>query len=163
AGAYGCLLSHLELVRDARRLGLPSLLILEDDVEFDSCFRDKFPLFARALPADWDMIFLGAFHRDNPVPISENVCRICQAYSTYAYARMDTVFDAFVAANESSLRPVDVNNSALQAQFNCYCFMPNLAWVETKYSHVQERIVDHWYLREPIVLLGSEMDRILQR
>jgi glycosyl transferase, family 25 len=54
AGAYGCLLSHLQLVRDARKRGLPSLLILEDDVVFDPSFSEKFPAFVRELPADWE-------------------------------------------------------------------------------------------------------------
>jgi GR25 family glycosyltransferase involved in LPS biosynthesis len=63
AGAYGCLLSHLQVVRDARKRNLPSLLILEDDVLFDPSFSEKFPVFVRGLPADWDMVFLGALHR----------------------------------------------------------------------------------------------------
>ena len=73
AGAYGCLLSHLQVVRDARKRGLPSLLILEDDVAFDPSFSEKFPVFVRGLPADWDMVFLGALHRDDPDPVAENV------------------------------------------------------------------------------------------
>ena len=43
AGAYGCLLSHLQVVCDARKRGLPSLLILEDDVVFDPSFSEKSP------------------------------------------------------------------------------------------------------------------------
>ena len=39
----------------------------------------------------------------------------------------------------------------------------NLAWVESRYSPVQERMADHWYMRESVVPLGSQMDRILQR
>src|SRR5216117_1383180 len=31
-GAYGCLLSHLQVVREARELGMPCVLIFEDDV-----------------------------------------------------------------------------------------------------------------------------------
>ena len=50
AGAYGCLLSHLQVVRDARQRGLPSLLILEDDVVFDPSFGEKFPVFVRGVP-----------------------------------------------------------------------------------------------------------------
>ena len=76
AGAYGCLLSHLQVVRDARKRGLPSLLILEDDVVFDPSFSEKFPVFIRGLPADWDMVFLGALQREDPVPVAENVVRI---------------------------------------------------------------------------------------
>ena len=162
-GAYGCLLSHLQVVRDARKRGLPSLLILEDDVQFDPSFSEKFQVFVKGLPADWDMVFLGALHREDPVPLADNVARIRRAYSTYAYALRGSIFDAFIGANDGSSKPVDVNNSILHSKYNCYCFVPNLAWVEPRYSHVQERMADHWYLRESIVPLGSQMDRILQR
>jgi GR25 family glycosyltransferase involved in LPS biosynthesis len=163
AGAYGCLLSHLQVVKDARKRGLPSLLILEDDVVFDPSFSEKFPVFMRGLPADWDMVFLGALHREDPLPFAENVVRIRQAYCTHAYALRDSIFDAFIAANDGSLNQVDVTNGMLQSNHNCYGFAPNLAWVESHYSPVQERMADHWYLRESVVLLGSQMDRILQR
>jgi glycosyl transferase, family 25 len=162
AGAYGCLLSHLQVVRDAQKRGLPRLLILEDDVLFDPSFSEKFPVFVRDLPADWDMVFFGALHREDPAPVAENVVRIRHAYSTFAYALRDSVFDAFIAANDGSHNQVDVNNGLLQSNHNCYGFAPNLAWVEARYSPVQERMADHWYLRESVVPLGSQMDRILQ-
>ena len=41
-GAYGCLLSHLHVVREARRLGMASVLIFEDDVVFDDDLERKF-------------------------------------------------------------------------------------------------------------------------
>jgi GR25 family glycosyltransferase involved in LPS biosynthesis len=163
AGAYGCLLSHLQLVKDARKRGLPSLLILEDDVVFDPSFNEKFPVFMRGLPADWDMVFLGALHREDPIPVTDNVVRVRHAYSTYAYALRNSIFDAFIAANDGSANQVDVNNGMLQSKYNCYAFAPNLAWVESRYSPVQERMTDHWYLKQSIVPLGSAMDRILQR
>jgi len=163
AGAYGCLLSHLQVVHDARERGLPSLLIFEDDVVFDPSFSEKFSVFVRGLPADWDMVFLGALHREDPVPVAENVVRLRQAYSTYAYALRASIFDAFIAVNDGSPNPVDVNNGILQSNYNCYGFAPNLAWVESRYSPVQQRMADHWYLRESIVPLGSQMDSILRR
>jgi GR25 family glycosyltransferase involved in LPS biosynthesis len=163
AGAYGCLLSHLQVVRDARKRGLPSLLILEDDVVFDPSFSEKFPVFVRGLPADWDMVFLGALHREDPVPVTENVVRIHQAYCTHAYALRDSIYDAFIAANDGSPNELDVNTGMLQSNHKCYGFAPNLAWMESRYSPVQERMADHWYLRESVVPLGSQMDRIVQR
>ena len=163
AGAYGCLLSHLQVVRDARERGLPSLLILEDDVVFDPSFGRKFPAFMKDLPADWDMVFLGALHREDPAPVAGNVVRIRRAYSTYAYALRNSIFEAFLEANAVYPNQVDVNNGVLQSNYNCYGFAPNLAWVESRYSRVQDRTADHWYLRESIVPLGSQMDRILAR
>jgi GR25 family glycosyltransferase involved in LPS biosynthesis len=101
------------VVRDARKRGLSSRLILEDDVVFDPSFSEKFRVFVRGLPADWDMFFLGALHREDPVPVAENVVRIRKAYSTYAYALRDSIFDAFIAANDGSRNQVDVNNAML--------------------------------------------------
>src|SRR5262249_52435572 len=155
AGAYGCLQSHLGAVAEARRLGLLSLLIFEDDTEFDPHFQSKSPRFLSAIPANWDMIYFGALHREDPVRISRYISRITRSFSTYAYAVRHTIFDAFVASNERANGPVDWNNFALQEKYNCYCFMPHLAWVETRYSNVQERLGDHWYLRESVVAFGA--------
>src|SRR5262249_40884608 len=105
----------------------------------------------------------GALHREDPVRISRYISRITRSFSTYAYAVRHTIFDAFVASNERANGPVDWNNFALQEKYNCYCFMPHLAWVETRYSNVQERLGDHWYLRESVVAFGAGMERILGR
>jgi len=161
-GAYGCLLSHLEVVREARRLGLASILIFEDDVVFDDQFEKKFNDYIRQLPADWDMIFFGALHKDELLKVSDNIGRITQSNSTYACALRDTVFDAFIELNSKSNEVLDVNSLILQKQFNCYCFLPHLAWVEEAYSDAQQKSVHHWYLRESLVLFGPQVDRILR-
>lgn len=160
-GAYGCLLSHLQVVSDARRLGVPSVLVFEDDVVFADELQTRFGEGIRQLPPDWDMLFFGALHREEPIRIADNIARITQAYSTYAYVLRDTTFDEFIELNSKSERELDNNGRILQQRFNCYCFMPHLAWVETVHSDAQERLVDHWYLRESLVLFGSHMDRLL--
>jgi glycosyl transferase, family 25 len=160
-GAYGCLLSHLEVVREARRLGLPSILIFEDDVVFDDQFEQKFSEYSHQLPADWDMLFFGALHKDELIKVSDNIGRITQSNSTYACVLRDTVYDAFIDLNNECNEVLDVNSLALQKQFNCYCFLPHLAWVEVAHSDAQEKMVDHWYLRESLVLFGPQVDRIL--
>ena len=161
AGAYGCLLSHLQVVSEARRLGIPQLLIFEDDVAFDDQFVNRFAASIGQLPADWDMLFFGALHRDEPVRISENIARITQANSTFACALRSTVFDAFIELNRKTEDLLDSNSLLLQKRFKCYCFMPHLAWVETDHSDAQQRLVDHWYLRESLVLYGPQVDRLL--
>ena len=160
-GAYGCLLSHLEVVREARRLGLSSVLIFEDDVVFDDEFEKKFGDCIRQLPADWDMLFFGALHKDELVKVSENIGRITQSNSTYACVLRDTVFDAFIELNSRTSDVLDVNSLELQKRFNCYCFLPHLAWVEFDHSDAQQKLVHHWYLRESLVLFGPQVDRLL--
>lgn len=160
-GAYGCLLSHLEVVREARLQGLPSVLIFEDDVVFDDQFEQKFSDYVRQLPADWDMLFFGALHKDELIKVSDNLARITQSNSTYACVLRETVFDAFIELNSKGDEVLDVNSLVLQKEFNCYCFLPHLAWVELAYSDAQQKPVHHWYLRESLVLFGAQVDRLL--
>lgn len=160
-GAYGCLRSHLQVVSEARRLGVPSALIFEDDVVFDPHLHTKFKSSIKQLPPDWDMLFFGALHKDEPIKISDNIARITKANSTYAYAVRHTVFDDFIELNRQTEEVLDNNSLVLQEQFNCYCFLPHLAWVETGYSDAQNRLERHWYLQESLVLFGSQVDRIL--
>jgi len=160
-GAYGCLLSHLQVIREARRLGVSSVLIFEDDVVFDDHLQKKFSVCIKQLPPDWDMLFFGALHKDEPVKVSDNIARITQANSTYACALKATVFDDFIELNRKTEEVLDSNSLVLQQQFNCYCFIPHLAWVEAEHSDAQERLVHHWYLRESLVLFGPKVDRLL--
>lgn len=162
-GAYGCLRSHLQVVHEARQLGLSSVLIFEDDVVFDDQLETKFATCIEQLPVNWDMLFFGALHKDEPIKVSDKIARITQANSTYACALKSTVFDAFIELNSKTGEVLDNNSLALQQQFNCYCFMPHLAWVETDHSDAQLRLVDHWYLRESLVLFSPEVDRLLNR
>lgn len=163
AGAYGCLHSHVEVVREARDAGASSVLIFEDDVVFDPEFKENFATYIQELPDDWDILFLGALHKDEPLKVSEHIGRITKANSTFAYAIRNTVFDAFIELNSRAEHVLDMNNYVLQERFNCYCFMPNLVWVESEYSDVQNRLENHWYLQKSLVLFGSHMDQLLSQ
>jgi glycosyl transferase family 25 len=163
AGAYGCLLSHVQVVREAQRSRASSVLIFEDDAVLDPDFQSKFASYSNEVPGYWDMLYLGALHKDEPVKISEHVARITKANSTYAYALKNTVFDAFIELNARAEHVLDMNSYLLHERFNCYCFMPNLAWVEAEYSDVQNRLERHWYLEKSLVLFGAQMDNLLSR
>lgn len=162
-GAYGCLRSHVEVVREAQRSKAPSVLIFEDDTVLDPEFQSKFASFSKEVPDDWDMLYFGALHKDELAQISEHVGRITKANSTYAYALKNTVFAAFIELNERAEHVLDMNSYLLQERFNCYCFRPNLAWVEAEYSDVQNRVERHWYLEKSLILFGAQMDRLLSR
>ncbi|HKE55886.1 MAG TPA: glycosyltransferase family 25 protein [Pyrinomonadaceae bacterium] len=160
-GAYGCLLSHVQVVREAQALGVSSVLVFEDDVVFADQLEQKFSLCIDQVPSNWDILYLGAIHKEEPIKVTDSIARITNAYSTYAYVLRDTVFESFIALNTKTGAELDNNSFILQQQFNCYCFLPHLAWVETDYSDAQERLVNHWYLRESLVPFGSEVDRML--
>ncbi|WDE08042.1 glycosyltransferase family 25 protein [Thalassomonas viridans] len=162
-GAYGCLQSHVAIVEFARSLGVSSVLIFEDDVEFANDFQKKLLPVLAHLPTNWQMFFLGAIALEDPVPVSPGLATITKAYSTYAYAIHHTLFDAFIQLNKNSEQLLDINSFILQQNYSCYCASPYLAWVESGYSDAQEKIENHWYLRESLVLFGESANRLLAK
>jgi glycosyl transferase family 25 len=162
-GAYGCLRSHLAVVEQARREEKQSVLIFEDDAVLDPQLNARFAEYINQLPDDWDMVFFGGIHGQPFTRISCNVMRITHSLSTYAYALKHTIYEAFIKLNRQALTVLDENTRALQKQFNCYCFMPHLAWVEEDYSDVREERSNLWWLSESLVLWGREVDQILEK
>jgi len=160
-GAYGCLRSHLAIIEQARKEARQSVLILEDDAVFDPELKTRFALSIDQLPADWDMLLFGGLHGEPPQPVSPNVMKVTYSLSTYAYALKHTIYDGFIEVNRRATRVLDENTRQLQKRFNCYCFMPHLAWVEEDYSDVTDERTNLWWLRESLVLFGKEVDEIL--
>ena len=159
-GSYGCLRSHLAVVEDALKNKRSHVLILEDDVAFHPDLNRLFSEFVKELPADWDMLFLGGIHGEPPIRVTEHVVKITHSLSTYAYALNHTIYEAFIDINRQALTVLDENTRALQKQFNCYCFMPHLAWVEDDHSDVRNERSNLWWLGESLVLWGDEVDDI---
>lgn len=162
-GAYGCLLSHIAVVEQARADAKESVLIFEDDAVLAPEFNAKFSACSDQLPADWDMLYFGGIHGEPPLKVSGNVMKVTFSLSTYAYALKHTIYDGFIELNRQALTVLDENTRALQKRFNCYCFTPHLAWVEEDYSDVRDERTDLWWLKESLVLWGSEIDDILKK
>ena len=138
-GAYGCLMSHLGVVCQARESGSANALIFEDDVVFDECFRERFATSMAQVPQDWDMLLLGGSHWSPPERVAGDIYRAVATVATHAYALKRTIFDSFIDLNRASNRPVNCNNTILQGEFRCYCISPDLAWQEDGYSDIAER------------------------
>jgi glycosyl transferase family 25 len=163
SGAYGCLRSHLAVVREARAQKRESILIMEDDVVFADGFHEQFQERVRSLPADWDMLFFGCLHFEPPEPAAPGLGRLRISFSTFMYAIRRTVYDAFIFLNQRERYPVDKNNLFLQKRYRCYCFMPHLAWVDDSYSDAQGVPCTHWYIRDSMALGGDRMKAVEKR
>ena len=162
-GAYGCLRSHLAVIEQARNEARPSVLIFEDDAVFDPQLNTKFTESVEQLPRDWDMVLFGGLHGEPPRKIARNVMKVTYSLSTYAYALNHTIYDGFIEVNRRALKVLDENTRSLQNRFNCYCFMPHLAWVEEDYSDVSEERTSYWWLSESLVIFGRDVDQVLEK
>jgi len=93
-GAWGCMLSHIRILEQALTDGLDRsggvLLVLEDDALFPPDFAERAVRFIRALPADWEQVYLGGQHRGlrvrPPQRVNDEVVRPFMVNRTQAYA-----------------------------------------------------------------------------
>ena len=151
-GAYGCALSHLNVVRAARDAVCESILIFEDDLELAPDFAERLPEFLGAVPEDWAAIYLGATHAQDPRPIVPGVVRITESYGTWAYALRRSHFDEFLALLEPLNRFADEVTRMLQRDHPHYCAHPPLAWDTCGYSDIYEAEMDRWWNREGLAV-----------
>ena len=80
-GELGHLTSFLRIFQDALKKNYQTILVLEDDCQFISNFRDKFFKSYNELPDDWSLFYLGVnqIHLDvtpKPKQISEHICKL---------------------------------------------------------------------------------------
>lgn len=136
--SYACALSHLAAVKRAQEIGSPTVLIFEDDCLFDPEFVDTFPIFMSQVPDDWDMLFLGGYHFEPPLPVSRNIVRAVMTLTTHAYVLRQSIYSAFIELNENPPGSVDRNNTILQQKFNCYCCEPNIVGQLAGYSDLMD-------------------------
>lgn len=101
-GAWGCLRSHQRLcedvmhIRDDRdQLLTQNYLVLEDDVFFLDNALEELNKFMVALPTEWDQIYLGGQHRQDPLAWSPGVVIGRSVNRTHAYALNAKNYQAF--------------------------------------------------------------------
>ena len=148
-GHIGCVLSHKDIIENAREAGLESVLIFEDDVAFDDDLNDKFNEWIKEVPEDWDMLYFGGNHNVREVKrCDEHLMRVTKTQTTHAYAVKCTVYDMVIDKLESLGAEVDVMYTDLQKLCNAYCFTPRLAWQRPCISDIQGVYVDYSFLKD---------------
>jgi GR25 family glycosyltransferase involved in LPS biosynthesis len=138
-GHYGCLQSHLTILRLARENEVPVILIFEDDCIFDPELNKKFASNIKQVPTDWDLLLFGGRHFEEPIKISDDVARAKMTYLTHAYAVNHSVYDVLIELCERGQGAIDDHTAALQKDYNCYCFIPDLIWQERIDSDTRDR------------------------
>jgi hypothetical protein len=96
-GAWGCYQTHLRIVQDAAMDGLESYLVIEDDAIFSDHSADLLKSFMDQVPGDWDQLFLGGQHVEDPeiVPFRPMVLKATSVTRTHAFALRNTAFNIF--------------------------------------------------------------------
>jgi len=148
-GHVGCSLSHLGVAKLAKERRYNTYAVLEDDVVFHPEFATLFPAYMKDVPENWDMIFLGGSHVKGFTKVNNHVIKMKGSYTTHAMILRKTVFDKLIHIWNSfhGTAEVDVALSRLHKEFNCYSFIPAIAWQRAGHSDILERFDDYKHLR----------------
>ena len=112
AGEFGCVASHLEVLKDMKEKGYEFALVLEDDVRFCPGFREEIDVVLHHLPSNWDLCYL--YYSKNAAQqaksLYQNPCvkklPLGTAF-TCAYLVHHSAIDRLLKALTTCNRPVD--------------------------------------------------------
>lgn len=128
-GAWGCLQSHRATIRQCIADQVDAVLILEDDVRFCDDFARHAVEFVEALPADWDMAYLGGnlrrFIDHPPEPISDRVLRAYTVFGTYAYVIRGSALAGILEALEPCTEHIDRWYGAMHLNTDWKVYVPD--------------------------------------
>lgn len=145
-GAVGCLLSHLNILKDAKEKGYARILIFEDDIELVPNFNERFSKTYPNVPKDWQMLYLSANHRNKPQKIAPGVGKVIRSLTTHAYAVQDTFYDELIQLIKPCQMPVDRYYTTIQKKKKVYAFIPFMGNQRSDFSDIEQRKVSYGFM-----------------
>jgi GR25 family glycosyltransferase involved in LPS biosynthesis len=147
--ALGILLSNYNIIKIAKEKNYKSILILEDDIEFDSNFISILEKNWSNIPSNWETFFLGTNHIKKPIHVIDDIYKITSSYSLHCYAIKSTVYDIFLNAIRYPNKPIDeYMANVIHPRGFSYCISPAIAYQKASYSDILKRNVDYAFLRK---------------
>ena len=139
-GGIACTMSHLAIIKQARRQGYPAIMLFEDDAVLCQDFNQRLELFLRLAPDDWDMLFLGINSIENEIPIRQYVYKLLNGWTTHAYILRDKMYDAVIRRmGDPPRKEPDEYYNAMMPDHNCYVFLPCLSYQRGDWSDIKQR------------------------
>jgi GR25 family glycosyltransferase involved in LPS biosynthesis len=129
---WACMRSHLAVIRMAKELGLPSVLILEDDCEFEPYSKEVLARAKRQLQErSWQMLYLGGTLKKGSqrTEVSTNLLRVSRVRLAHAYVVRSSLYDRILAEAPVSGLPLDwYYSERLLPSVEAYMVKPTLAY-----------------------------------
>lgn len=133
----GCLCSHLEIIKDAKRNNYSRILILEDDVHLSKDFQSRVCLIQNL---KWKLLYLGGsqYNWDN-IDTSNDFYFSTNTLGTFAYAVDSSIFDDLIEAFSKKEYQVDKILSEIQNKYygECFTIYPNIVIPDVSVSDIR--------------------------
>tara|TARA_R110000803_G_scaffold58952_1_gene117279 strand:- start:1443 stop:2663 length:1221 start_codon:yes stop_codon:yes gene_type:complete len=142
-GAFGCLISHLEVIKIAKKRGYEKILVLEDDIDATKNFLELFSEKIKDLPDDWHLVYLGGsghtLDAETKVTtkITDHISKTVGTSTTSSYGIHERAYEGILKRNEGPKGiPIDQFYRAYQNIYPCYVMRPNLIWQKAGISDI---------------------------
>ena len=135
--SLACLLSHLEIIKDAKEKGYGRILIFEDDVIFSKSFKSD---ISNIESFNWKLLYLGAsqFNWDG-IEVVNNYYKCRNTLGTFAYAVDSSIYDYII--EELSKRESSIDNILTKVQRkhkkNSFVVYPNIVISDVSNSDIR--------------------------
>jgi GR25 family glycosyltransferase involved in LPS biosynthesis len=164
AGAYGLMLTNINIIQNARQNNYETILILEDDVMFIENFNELFNEKIKSLPDNWDLLYLGGNNRfdigrfnlitgdpnfvvnkESYKTLNHELSKTTWTQTTHAVAINSRFYNSLMyGISRNSRLPIDNIYCILQQEgCNAYTFLPSLALQRPSFSDIENRFWDH--------------------
>ena len=136
--------SMLAILAEFWHSGKPTILILEDDCQFQNI--DKISAALRQLPSDWDMVYFGANIQDGKFErYSNNLVKIGCAWSTHAVGfSRPVVWEILTTYHNVSTQMFDNwLGEYIHPVKKCFMTIPIIAIQRPGFSDIWQQEVDY--------------------
>lgn len=157
---YGCAESHIKALEAAYGEQDEYSLIMEDDCQFSVNFKEKLSEYAKQLPEDWDLLYLGGslinasnykggslINNGAAEKFSDNLYKAKNVLTTHAYIVRNNSIPRLLDVIKSKRDRIDILFCEFQKQAKCFIVYPELAWQRVGYSDIVEAVTNNIHLR----------------
>jgi hypothetical protein len=152
-GAHGCTASHLQIIKNARDRGHPSVMVFEDDFQF-LIEKEAFAEVLASLPEDYDVVMFG-YNVLRGEEYSASFGRTLEAQTTSGYIVHQRAYDRLIARWEEGLTLFEQNPGhhwlyildqywkALQPEMRWYHAIPRVGKQRPGWSDLANAFVEY--------------------
>ncbi|WP_422911126.1 glycosyltransferase family 25 protein [Pseudomonas sp. MAC6] len=159
---WACMRSHLAIIQMAREAGWPSVLILEDDCEFETYTRTVLTRASKQLQGcEWGLLYLGGTFKKGgkKAAVSTNLWAGSRIRLAHAYVVDASLYERILCEAPESGLPLDwYYSEILQPSINTFVVRPILAQqrlldmsdieqVERKPKHKTRQTLQRWWAK----------------
>jgi hypothetical protein len=147
--AMGCLQSHLNIIKNAKRDNLKAIMIIEDD-----CLFIKKPVL-NLPPKDWDMLYLRGNLEEVIEKNDKETWYRMRCWTTHSYIIKQSMYDIIIKGLKNYKQEIDkFYCEEIHKKYKCYMCDPAVTKQMAGYSDIVKKEVNYEYITTPEDLIA---------